>query len=400
MTKNIIIQKFGGTSLHDKKIRRIAASHVKCLIEQDISPVIVVSAIGRKGDPYATDSLLDLSNSEFPQINYRNKDFLLSCGEAISAVVFSQALKQIEIDAVPLTGFQAGILTDDNFGNAKVQKVFIKKLLDIIGAGKVPVVCGFQGMDINGEVTTLGRGGSDTTASVLGIALNAQEIRIYTDVDGIRSADPNKKQNSRVLNETSYEEIVELAYKGANVIHPRAVEIASENFVPIRILSINSGIDGTLIKKIKSDKPVTGISSKRDIIFVHIAPNEINDYHTGIRIFQLFAAAAISVDFIDIRQDSISFIIDADMEMKAVEILKKNNFDFELKNDLCKVSVVGSGMTGQPGIMAKIVEALHSQKITILECTDSRTSISCLIAEKNEIKAISALHKIFDLDVI
>ena len=205
------------------------------------------------------------------------------------------------------------------------------------------------------------------------------------------------RDRTRNIETVSYEEAVELAYKGASVIHPRAVEIAFDSNIPLHILSLTKD-NGTLVRNIKSDKPVTGISSKKDIILVRIAVDPDNVYNSGIKIFPILAEKGISVDFIDIRQDSINFVIDSEKEEITAELLKINDFKFELQSDLIKISVVGAGMTGQPGIIAKIVQALHFHNISIHECTDSRTTISCLIDKNKEIEALQALHNTFELE--
>ncbi|MDO9577326.1 MAG: aspartate kinase [Candidatus Cloacimonadales bacterium] len=397
MKKKIIIQKFGGTSLQDDKTRLKSARFVKQKFDSGFIPVVVVSAMGREGAPYATDTLLKLAKEIEPEINPREKDLLMSCGEIISAVVFVQTLQKLGLKAIALTGAQAGIITDGNFGSARIRKVMTDNLLQIILQETIPVVTGFQGMNENGEITTFGRGGSDTTASVLAVALQAEEIEIYTDVEGILSADPKNIKKTSTIKIASYEEAVELAEKGAKVIHPRAVEIAASENIPIKILSTFTGINGTIIKNIKSDRPITGITSKENIIFFRIEPTIIDSRTAGLNIFQLLAENSISADFIDIRPESISFIIDEENRQNALQILEKNNFLYMIKEGLVKVSAVGSGMTGVPGIMAKIVSALTSQEIEILECTDSRTTISCLIKSEEKIKAIKALHDIFEL---
>lgn len=397
MKKEIIIQKFGGTSLQDEITRGKAAKFVKEKIDAGILPVVVVSAMGRSGAPYATDTLLKIANDVEPEINPREKDLLMSCGETISAIIFVQTLRKIGLKAIALTGAQAGIITDNNFGNARIKKVIIDNLLKIINQDMIPVITGFQGMDENGEITTFGRGGSDTTASVLASALQAAEIEIYTDVEGIFSADPKNVQKTTAISEASYEEAVELAEKGAKVIHPRAVEIAASKNIPIRIFSTFTGINGTTIKNIKSDRPITGITSKDNIIYYQIEPILTDDHAIGLNVFQLLAENSISADFIYIRPESISFIIDAENRQKTIHVLDKNNFRYLIREGLVKVSAVGSGMTGIPGIMAKIVTALTSQNIEILECTDSRTTISCLIKSEKKNKAITALHDIFEL---
>ncbi len=397
MKKEIIIQKFGGTSLQDEITRGKAAKFVKEKFDAGILPVVVVSAMGRSGAPYATDTLLKIANDVEPEINPREKDLLMSCGETISAIIFVQTLRKIGLKAIALTGAQAGIITDNNFGNARIKKVIIDNLLKIINQDMIPVITGFQGMDENGEITTFGRGGSDTTASVLASALQAAEIEIYTDVEGIFSADPKNVQKTTAISEASYEEAVELAEKGAKVIHPRAVEIAASKNIPIRIFSTFTGINGTTIKNIKSDRPITGITSKDNIIYYQIEPILTDDHAIGLNVFQLLAENSISADFIYIRPESISFIIDAENRQKTIHVLDKNNFRYLIREGLVKVSAVGSGMTGIPGIMAKIVTALTSQNIEILECTDSRTTISCLIKSEKKNKAITALHDIFEL---
>ena len=397
MKKEIIIQKFGGTSLQDEITRGKAAKFVKEKFDAGILPVVVVSAMGRSGAPYATDTLLKIANDVEPEINPREKDLLMSCGETISAIIFVQTLRKIGLKAIALTGAQAGIITDNNFGNARIKKVIIDNLLKIINQDMIPVITGFQGMDENGEITTFGRGGSDTTASVLASALQAAEIEIYTDVEGIFSADPKNVQKTTAISEASYEEAVELAEKGAKVIHPRAVEIAASKNIPIRIFSTFTGINGTTIKNIKSDRPITGITSKDNIIYYQIEPILTDDHAIGLNVFQLLAENSISADFIYIRPESISFIIDAENRQKTIHVLDKNNFRYLIREGLVKVSAVGSGMTGMPGIMAKIVTALTSQNIEILECTDSRTTISCLIKSEKKNKAITALHDIFEL---
>ncbi|MFC1898587.1 aspartate kinase [Candidatus Cloacimonadota bacterium] len=395
--KKIVIQKFGGTSLQDQITREKAAVFVKERFEAGILPVVIVSALGRIGAPYATDSLLKLAEEIEPEINPREKDLLMSCGETISAVAFVQTLKKLGLKSFALTGAQAGIITDDNFGKARIQKVITDNLVKILENDVIPVVAGFQGMNENGEITTFGRGGSDTTASVLGSALQAEEIEIFTDVEGILSAEPKYVQQTSTIAEASYEEAVELAEKGAKVIHPRAVEIAASENIPIKIISTCTGINGTIIKNIKSDRPITGITIKDKIIFIQVTPGSVSDFKPGLRIFQLLADNNISVDFIDIRPEQISFIIDDDDLQNTLKILNSGEFKYIIKKGLAKISAVGSGMTGMPGIMAKIVQALNSQEIEILECTDSRTTISCLIKSEEGNKATLALHDIFKL---
>ena len=393
----IVIQKFGGTSLQNAEIRNKAAEHVATSIKDGFSPVVVVSAMGRKGDPYSTDTLLEIAASSFENISPREKDMLMSCGELISAVVMVQTLKQKGINAVALNGLQSGIITDENFNQANIQKVIPDNILNVINNDNVPVVPGFQGISENGEITTFGRGGSDTTASVLATALKADHIEMYSDVEGILTADPRQIFDARHIPKTSYIEAVEMANKGANVIHPHAVQIAFQYKIPIKLFSTSNNIKSTTIFEMKNDRPVTGITSKTNIIYTRIFPQNDKIHETGLNIFQTLSIQNISVDFIDITPDLISFIVDEDKEDKFIGILEDNNYEFKTEKDFSKISVVGSGMTGMPGVMAKIVKALSSKDIMIYECTDSYTTISCLVKSVDEIEAIIALHKEFEL---
>jgi len=202
---------------------------------QGYFPVVVVSAMGRKGEPYATDTLLSLVDDDLKVSNPLAIDLLMSCGETISTVIMCNELNNINIDAVPLTGGQAGIITDSNYTNASILNVDPQKILDVLKKGKTPVVAGFQGRDEKGYVTTIGRGGSDVTAAILGAALNAVETQIYTDVDGIMTADPRIVSEATLIKKISYDEIFQFADQGAKVIHPRAVEISRKYNIPLVI---------------------------------------------------------------------------------------------------------------------------------------------------------------------
>jgi len=392
-----MIQKFGGTSLQNAEIRNKAAEHVAAAIKKGFSPVVVVSAMGRKGDPYATDTLLQTATSIFENITPREKDMIMSCGELISAVIMVQTLKQKKINAIALNGMQAGIITDENYNQSSIKKVIPDNILNAINNSQVPIVTGFQGISENGEITTFGRGGSDTTASILAAALKAEHIEIYSDVEGMLTADPHQIPDARNIQNASYTEAVEMADKGANVIHPQAVEIASQYKIPIKLFSTSNAKKATVIHDMKHDKPVTGITSKTNIIYTRIFPLKDKIHKTGLSIFQTLSLQNISVDFIDITPELISFIVDVELEDKLITILEDNKYKFETEKDFSKISVVGSGMAGRPGVMAKIVKALNSKDITIYECTDSYTTISCLVKSIDENKAITALHKEFEL---
>jgi aspartate kinase len=382
-----VIQKFGGTSVATKEGRELCAEAVKARKDEGYKVVVVVSAIGRIGEPYATDSLKEFALNTFPEIAERESDLLLSCGETISCVIMIQTLRGLGLKGVSLTGAQAGILTDENSGNANIKQIYPSKILQILETEKVPVVAGFQGVSSSGKITTLGRGGSDTTACALGVALGAEFIEIFTDVPGIMSADPKKIPESKILDKISYTEAFQMANQGAEVIHPEAAELSREADIPLIIRTAFQKSEGTKVYNFKPEHAITAVTSKTSITFVKIVGND------NTKVFSLIAEHSISADFIDIRPDEITFIISQALKAKAKEVLC--NYDCTFSEAFVKVSVIGAGMTGQPGVMAKIVEYLSG--IEIFQSTDSHTTISCLIKKEDEIKALQALHSGFDL---
>lgn len=228
----ISVLKYGGTSVASELGRSRIVEQVGKSLQEGFAPVVVVSAIGRKGDPYATDTLIHLL--EAPELDYRSRemDLLMSCGEMISAVMITNLLKKSGIQATAFTGFQAGIQTDSTFGDARILSVNPEGILGALEAGQTVVVTGFQGIDAAGNITTLGRGGSDTTAAVLGVALNAERIEIYTDVEGVMTADPRIVKDARIIDQISHEEVYQMASAGAKVVDHKAVAIAREGASP------------------------------------------------------------------------------------------------------------------------------------------------------------------------
>ncbi len=400
---NFVIQKFGGTSLSSREKRDIAIDKITAEIEEGNNPVVVVSAMGREGEAYATDTLLDLIDNGEVDISDRQKDLLVSCGEIISSVVLASELAGAGYEARSLTGWQAGIKTDSRFGGSRVREVNPARILQLWQKEIVPVVAGFQGITPRGDITTLGRGGSDTTASVLGYALEAEKVEIFTDVDGFMTSDPDKCQQAKKLDSITYNEACELAYQGAKVIHPRAAEVAMEADIPVFISPLDSGAEdeGTRINDksvdVDSDRPATGIATRSDIVFVEVFPDDGKNYATGLKVFPLLAESDVSVDFINIRPGKISFVIDSDLEKKACDLIEEESLECKISTDFSKVSVVGGGMTGQPGVMARIVKALSEADVEIYQTTDSHTTISCLIESEQEKRAVKALHEAFKL---
>ena len=396
----IVVQKFGGTSVSTEDTRKKVIEKVKLAIKEGYSPVVVVSAMGRKGAPYATDTLLSLIGEKFKSVNKLAQDLLMCCGETISSVVMSNDLYNEGIDAVPLTGGQAGILTDNNFTDAKCIDVNPKKILDLVSQGRIPVITGFQGMTESGYLTTLGRGGSDTSASILGVALKAVAIEIYTDVDGIMTADPRIVENASLIDVISYNEVFQLADQGANVIHPKAVEIAMEANIPLYIKNTMNNTKGTLINNFgdkDSDRIMTGITSQKDRIQVSIEASDNAGNPKYKDVLELLAANKISLDLINIFPNKQIFTINEKDKTVLENILNNCKLKYTLVENCSTVVVIGSRMKGMPGVMAKIIKSLSDNNIEVLQTADSHMTIWCLVHAENVKKAINVLHNTFKL---
>lgn len=395
----ILIQKFGGTSVSTHERRLLVVNKILKAIEEGFSPVVVVSAMGRKGQPYATDTLLSLISDEFKK-NTLAVDLLMSCGEIISTVVTSDELSKNGLQSVPLTGGQAGIITDDNYNNGSVLRVQPERLLNILREGKIPVVAGFQGISENGYVTTLGRGGSDTTASLLGVALKAEEIQIYTDVDGIMTADPRIVSDASLIEEIGYNEVFQFADQGAKVIHPGAVEIAAKGNIPLVIKNTLNDCKGTIIsgKAMQiSNNIIDGITSMDDRVQVTVECDKNKDNENYYVLFDELANNSISLDLINVFLNQKIFTIDK-KNMENLKIIMKNlGLQYSYIEDCTKISLIGSGMRGIPGVMARILKVLAKENIQILQTADSHTTIWCLVRSKDVEKAVNALHKEFKL---
>jgi aspartate kinase len=282
-----------------------------------------------------------------------------------------------------------------------------RNILDCLEKGITPVVAGFQGLSENGEITTLGRGGSDTTASALGVALNAEIIDIFTDVEGIMTADPRIVTNARLLEAISYNEICQLAREGARVVHPRAIEIAMQGNVPLRVRSTSLDSPGTLIGNqlyhsngphLIKDQLITGITYTSHLTQIKIEDSN-NSGKLELNVFKSLAAAGISVDFISVQLDRIVFTVQSKQVKQAGQVLKNIDIEPAMETDCAKVAVVGAAMTGIPGVMANVVAALTEQEINILQSGDSYTNIWCLVKETDLEKAVNALHDKFELGI-
>lgn len=396
----ILVQKFGGTSVSTPERREKAASKVIEAVKNGFSVVVVVSAMGRNGDPYATDTLINMVKSIDSNISKRELDLLMNCGEIISSVTFAATLSKKGYKAKVFTGGQAGIITDDNFGNAEIIKVEPTRLLESLKEGIIPVVAGFQGITEEGDLTTLGRGGSDTTAALLGVALKASAVEIYTDVDGIMTADPRIVSKAHILNKISYNEVFQFAEQGAKVVHPRAVEIAMIGNIPLVIKNTMSDSPGTIITQYNEaydniydiDKLVTGIANMDHRVQIVLENSENTE-----SIFEKIAEEKISIDLINIFPEKQVFTISEVDFKKLQKLLEENNIKYSYRTNCSKVSIIGNRIRGVPGIMARVIKALSRHNIEIYQTADSHNTISCLVSQDKAEEAVRVLHEEFNL---
>ncbi len=402
----IIVQKFGGTSLSTAGRRQEAAELVRRAKDQGCSVVVVVSAMGRRGEPYATDTLLDLVGADLP-VSAADLDRLASVGEAISAVVMSGELRRLGLQPVVMSGGEAGIVTDDDHGQAHIVSVDPAPITAALAAGLVPVVAGFQGVSARGEVTTLGRGGSDTSAAALGAALAAERVEIYTDVPGVMSADPRQVPAARVVERSDYEEVFQLASLGAKVLHPRAIEVARQTNTPLEVRRL--GPDQSAFTRIGAAAPgldvwqnrrpeasVVGISVVADLTHLRFSGKALSPEAIR-RLFARLAAAKVSVDMINVFPEQVALAIQGSDWPDAQRALAEEAFTIDRRPDTAKVSVVGTAIHGLPGVMSLVVETLVRANVPILATSDSHQSISCLVPADCATIAARALHRAFGL---
>lgn len=401
----ILVQKFGGSSLTTEDCRLRAITHIERALAEGYALVVVVSAMGRKGDPYATDTLLQLIRNNGNRLPNRETDLLMHTGEIISATVMCSMLNARGIKSTILTGGQANIITSEDFTNAQITTIDPKRILQELQAGNVVIVPGFQGRTADWEITTLGRGGSDTTATALGVALQAEMVDIFTDVNGIMTADPRIVEEAQPLSTVTYSEICNMAHLGAKVIHPRAVEIAMQTNVPIRVRSTFSDDPGTLVTTLMEigkkgydvqDRLIMGIAHVPNITQIKVL-NKEGQYDTQLQVFKAMANNNISVDFINVNPLGVAYTVHDQLGEKAAQILSEMGYEPQLLPHCAKVSVIGAGIAGVPGVMAQIVEALTDQDIQILQSADSHTTIWVLVHEADMVRAVRALHQQFQL---
>lgn len=403
----LFVQKFGGTSVGTAaRIRRVSR-RIAETVRGGTQVVAVVSAMG-----HTTDRLIDLAHRVNAEPSGRELDMLVANGETITAPLVAMCLQGLGVDAVSMTGQQAGIRTGPQHSRARIREIDPSRLRTALAAGRVPVVAGFQGVTEELEITTLGRGGSDTTAVALAAALGADACEIYTDVDGILTADPRVVKEARLLRHIAYEEILELAAVGAKVMHPRAVEIGELYSVPIHVRSsFRRGVGTMIVAQVPMEERnrVRGVAHESDAAKITVmgVPDRPG---VAASIFEPLAAEGISVDVI-VQNVSTSGTTDltftcaesdlgrarAMVDKAAAEIGAQS---VQAAGAVAKVSIVGTGMLGTPGIAARMFRTLAEAKVNIEMISTAEIRITCLVARKDAEKAVRALHAAFHLDQV
>lgn len=402
MKMGLIVQKFGGTSVADTERLRNVARIITDTYKAGNQVVVVLSA---QGD--TTDDLIEKAKEINPEGSNREMDMLLSTGEQISVALCAMAIEALGYPVVSLTGWQAGILTDTAAKNARIKKIDTERLEAELDQKRIVIVTGFQGVDRNQNITTLGRGGSDTSAVALAAALEADLCQIYTDVDGVYTADPRHVKGARKLDEVTYNEMLELATLGAQVLHNRSVELAKKYNVKLEVLSSFTGHPGTKVKVVAKRMEKTAVSSvakDKDIARIALVgvPNEVG---TSFKVFSLLAQNHINVDIIlqgighEEGKDICFTVAEGDLK-KAAGLLESHKAELrfarlETNADIAKVSVVGSGMINNPGVAAKLFEALYDAHININMISTSEIKISVLVDKKDADRAVQAVHDKF-----
>jgi len=401
----IVVQKYGGSSVADADKIRNVARRVSESFSKGNKVVVVVSAMGD-----TTDDLIELANKINPSPEPREMDLLLSTGEIVSSTLLAMALHAMGFRAVALSGPQAGITTDSAFNRARITGIEPRRIVKELNKGNIVIIAGFQGLTSDNDITTLGRGGSDTTAVAIAASLRAKICEIFTDVEGVYTADPRLVPEAQKLNEIGYEEMLEMATSGARVMHHRSVELGQVYNMPILVASSMVDKPGTIIhggKNMEQRNKVRGIAHDMDV--AKITVSGVPD-RPGIAasIFMPLAKAGISVDTIVQNASAnnitdLTFTISRKDVAKAMEIIRpvaKQIGARECLSDskLGKVSIIGTGMQNTPGYAAKMFQTLYAQNINIQLITTSEIRITCIIAEDKVKEAVKALHKAFDLD--
>lgn len=397
----LIVQKYGGTSVKDAERVMNVARRITETYQAGNNVVVAVSA---QGD--TTDDLIEKAKEINPRASKREMDMLLSTGEQISIALLAMAIEKLGYPVISLTGWQAGMQTNSNYGNARIKTIDTERIRMELDRRRIVIVAGFQGINKYDDITTLGRGGSDTSAVALAAALRADLCEIYTDVDGVYTTDPRICSKAYKLNDISYDEMLELASLGANVLHNRSVEMAKKYNVKLSVRSSLNNNEGTYVKEVSTVEKMLVRGVTRDNDCARIALCGVEDAPgKAFQVFEMIAKAGISVDLIiqsigDGKTKDISFTVaEADLE-SALKLLEENN-DFikarEIKSskDVSKVSIVGAGMVNNSGVAAKMFEALYDAHINIKMIATSEIKISVLVAQKDAETAVNAIHDKF-----
>ncbi len=401
---SIIVKKFGGTSVGDTaKIKNVAKRIVKT-IETGNQVVVVVSAMGG-----TTDKLVALAQEVSPSPPERELDMLLSTGEQVSIALLAMAVSELGYEAISLTGNQVGILTDGFYSNARIVSINNERIVNELQTGNVVILAGFQGVTIDNEITTLGRGASDTTAVAIAASLKAERCEIYTDVDGIYTADPRVVKSAKKLDQITHDEMLEMAGLGAKVLHSRSVELAKKFQVPLMVRSSFHEGDGTIIVKeseIMEQVVVSGVTSNKDqakISLISIADKP----GVAAEIFNIVAEQNINIDMIiqNIGHDGttdLSFTVPEKDLSNTVRVIEGLNNQIKIATvetdiDISKVSVIGIGMVSHVGVAAKMFSALAAENINIQMISTSEIKISCVIEQSQTEKAVQVIHESFNL---
>lgn len=403
--QKLIVQKFGGSSVANPERIQNVAKRVVDYRKKGNDLVVVVSALGD-----TTDELIELAKKISDNPPMREMDMLLSTGEQISVALLAMAIHELGFEAISLTGSQVGIITDTTHTKARIVRISSEKIRDELKKGKIVIVAGFQGMTPEKDITTLGRGGSDLTAVAIAKTLQADECEIYTDVEGVYTTDPRIEPTATKIKEITYDEMLEMASLGAQVMQARSIEVAKKFDVPIHVRSSFSEKPGTMIiKEVKNmeDVLVTAVTlnKKESKITICSVPDKPG---IAAKIFNALSIGGINVDMIvqnvsHTRLTDISFTVEKDEATSAIKLTKKAAHDIgDLEviqdDDIARISIVGVGMKTHHGVAAKMFQTLATNKINIEMISTSEISISCIIQKKFSETAVKALHKEFGLD--
>ncbi len=391
---HLCVIKFGGTCLATEEDRLKSADICIGELESYRSCVVVVSAMGRKGDAYSTDTLLELVSSPLPE----EKSCLMACGEVVSAVIFADLLRRKGISARAVTGWNAGLRTDNRYYEADLEMVKKEYLLESLEKSKCIVVAGFQGMTSAGAVSTLGRGGSDITAAAVAAALEAEELMLVKKIDSVFTADPEKVPGALRIQRISAEDLTQLAWQGAKVVHPRASEIAGYAGIRTSVKSHATGKKVTEIEPfvLRSGRYITGVASGPDVAQFKIRTGSDASMHEFYSlVFNLVAQAGVSMDMFSVYDSAAMFTVPLEDEAVVSGIFDLRGINYRVVAPCAKVSIVGAGMHGMKGVMARFSSALDKADIDMLQTVDSHATISALVLLERRDEALETLHREF-----